>query len=60
MCQSQKRDSALVFSSEFCETFKNTFFYRTRLVATSGISDYTKMLQRSKTYLLGGEQFQVC
>ena len=29
---------AQVFSCEFCEIFKNTIFYRTPLVATSGNS----------------------
>ena len=31
-----KKDSTQVFSCEFCEIFKNTFFYRTHLVAASG------------------------
>ena len=26
-----------VFSCEFCEIYKNTFYYRTPLVATSGV-----------------------
>ena len=26
-----------VFSSEFCEIYKNTFYYRTPLVAASGV-----------------------
>ena len=31
-----KKDSTQVFSCEFCEIFKNTFFYRTHLVTASG------------------------
>ena len=30
-----KRDATQVFCYEFCEILKNTFFYRTRLVAAS-------------------------
>ena len=30
-----KRDSTQVFSCEYCEILKNTFFYRTPLVAAS-------------------------
>ena len=39
LCQSffffKKETLAQVFSSEFCEIFKNTFFYRTPPVAAS-------------------------
>ena len=31
----KKETRAQVFSSEFCEIFKNTYFYRTPLVAAS-------------------------
>ena len=37
---------AQVFSSEFCEIFKNIFFYRTPLVAAS-----VNALERLKTFL---------
>ena len=33
-----KRDSTQVFSCEYCKIFKNTFFYRTPLVATFFLS----------------------
>ena len=33
---SLKKTLAQVFSCEFCEIFKNTFFFRIRLVAASG------------------------
>ena len=33
----EKETLAQVFSSEFCEIFKNTYFYRTPLVAASEI-----------------------
>ena len=32
----KKETLAQVFSREFCEIFKNTFYYRTPLVAASG------------------------
>ena len=32
----KKETLAQVFSCEFCEIFKNTFFYRTTMVAASG------------------------
>ena len=38
----QKETLAQVFSCEFCEVFKNTFFYRTPLVAAS--ENYTFMI----------------
>ena len=34
----KKESLAQVFSCEFCEISKNTFFYRTPLVAASGLS----------------------
>ena len=34
----KKENLAQVFSSEFCEVFKNTFFYRTPLVTASIVS----------------------
>ena len=34
----KKETLAQVFPSEFCENFKNTYFYRTTLVATSDCS----------------------
>ena len=37
-CNFIKRETlAQVFSCEFCEIYKNTFYYRTHLVAASGI-----------------------
>ena len=33
----KKETPALVFSCEFCEISENTFFYRTPLVAASGL-----------------------
>ena len=51
-----------MFSSEFCEIFKNNFFYRTSLVAASAIQAKTekdKDMQESLTlYLL--EVFPGC
>ena len=35
----KKEALAQVFSCEFCEISKNTFFYKTPLVAASGYSD---------------------
>ena len=32
-----KKTVAQVFSCEFCEIYKNTFYYRTPLVAASGV-----------------------
>ena len=38
-CNFTKKETlAQVFSCEFCEISKNTFYYRTRLVAASEIS----------------------
>ena len=34
----KKETLAHVFSCEFCEIFKNTYFYRTPLVAASAVS----------------------
>ena len=34
---------AQVFSCEFCEIFKNTYFYRTPLVTASALKKYTKL-----------------
>ena len=37
-CNSIKKETlAQVFSCEFCEIYKNTFYYRTPLVAASGV-----------------------
>ena len=37
-CNFIKKDTlAQVFSCEFCEIYKNTFYYRTPLVAASGV-----------------------
>ena len=36
----KKETLAQVFSSEFCKVFKNTFFYRTLLVAASVKYEY--------------------
>ena len=33
----RKKTLTQVFSCEFCEIFKNTFYYRTPLVAASGV-----------------------
>ena len=33
----RKKTLAQVFSCEFCETYKNTFYYRTSLVAAYGV-----------------------
>ena len=33
----RKKALAQVFSCEFCEIYKNTFYYRTTLVAASGV-----------------------
>ena len=33
----RKKTLAQVFSCEFCEIYKNTFYYRTPLVAPSGV-----------------------
>ena len=33
----RKKTLAQVFSCEFCEIYKNTFYYRTPLVAASGV-----------------------
>ena len=33
----KKETLAQVFSCEFCEIYKNTFYYRTSLVAASGV-----------------------
>ena len=33
----KKKALAQVFSCEFCEIYKNTFYYRTPLVAASGV-----------------------
>ena len=33
----KKETLAQVFSCEFCEIYKNTFYYRTPLVAASGV-----------------------
>ena len=33
----KKEDPVLVFFCEFCEIYNNTFYYRTSLVAASGI-----------------------
>ena len=33
----RKKTLAQVFSCEFCEIYKNTFYYRTLLVAASGV-----------------------
>ena len=39
-CSFVKREAlAQEFSSEFCEIFKSTFFYRTPLVAASGVTE---------------------
>ena len=48
-----KKRLALVFSCEFCENFKNTYFYRTPLVAVSGISmiQYSRNWLRISTYI---------
>ena len=34
-----------MFSCEFCEISKSTFFHRTRLMAASGVSNYLSALQ---------------
>ena len=34
-----KETRTQVFSCEYCETFKNSFFYRTPLMAASGIEN---------------------
>ena len=37
-CNFMKKETlAQVFSCEFCEIYKNTFYYRTPLVAASGV-----------------------
>ena len=38
----KKETLAQVFSFEFCEIFKNTFFYRTALVAASVERDFSR------------------
>ena len=47
-----KKTLAQVFSSEFCEIFKNTFFYRTLPVASSGftVKVFEKYLRQSRTF----------
>ena len=40
----KKETLAQLFSCEICEIFKNTFFYRTPLVAASEIIQNTKIL----------------
>ena len=36
----KKETPSQVFSCEYCEIFKNSFFYRTSLVAASGIATF--------------------
>ena len=47
---SKKETLAQVFSCEFCEISKNTFFYRTPLVAASGRSEDMKILSININY----------
>ena len=42
-----KETLAHVFSSEFCEIFKNTFFHRTPLVAVSELFEIAKRLAKT-------------
>ena len=41
----KKETLAQVFSCEFCEIYKNTFYYRTPLVAASGVLIYFAILE---------------
>ena len=42
-----KKDSGTVFSYEFCEIFKNIFFYRTPPVTASGfVNSYTRVFYK--------------
>ena len=53
-CNFVKKESlAQVFSCDFCEISKNTFFYRTPLVAVSVISGFS-MLNRLDQNANGG------
>ena len=49
---------AQVFSCEFCEIFKNTFFYRTPPVANFEYEQYLIMLPKSSKNTCAGTQFQ--
>ena len=39
----KRETQAQVFSCEFCEIFKNNFFYRTSLVAASVLRNFAKL-----------------
>ena len=41
-----------MFSCEFCEMFKNTFFYRTPLVAASVVDLIYQLLKHPYSYLV--------
>ena len=49
----RKKNLAQVFSCEFCEIYKNTFYYRTPQVAASGVLINFAILERFSNKVAG-------
>ena len=51
-CTVKKETLAQMFSRKFCEIFKNTFFYRTHLLAASNISKFMTRVSQYRVQLI--------